>query len=866
MEIKLFKGKRPAVVAGMIATAGLGMALTAAPAVAAADELPRDGQAPAVEQGTLPSGAGSSDQVASGSLPDGSQGSDAVEPGGDATGSGSVAGNGEQGDPEQSGGETGNAPRPGDGGQTGGGEQVGSEVPGGETAADNEEQGEGEQPGDDIVPVEPGAPAVSNDVLANEVPTAGLPAPEADHAPGWGVDGRYYNSDGSVATGWLVTSERIDGTEGDIQRYWLGDDGSFLADRAERSFEAVLETGASGLFRLTSDGWVLRGWSGDGLFCADNDGRLWTGWAVTGELTGGRLERYWFDEETGEMARGRLVGESEGDASGYYAWALDDGRILRGKWDDGAGHVYVADNDGRLATAGTADGTGWLVTDRYDGGFQRYRIEWGGKGVGYYAHSGYFSAPSERGGAARNYFGLGGEGYVLRGVGKGVYGDWLMGDNDGALATGWVVTGEFGTGGRLERYWFDSSSAMAKGRLVGASEGDASGYYAWALDDGRILRGKWDDGAGHVYVADNDGRLATAGTADGTGWLVTDRYDGGFQRYRIEWGGKGVGYYAHTGFFWATPETGGASQRYFGVGGQGYILRGTTPWWNVMLIANNDGVLVGDYGSTIKAEHSNGNQYYGNWVVTDEFTGDLQRYFITGVEGQSGFFGGLIGKFSIGKNADGEPIEYYGRNDTGYVVRGSYRAPDGTYYYANNDGVLDNFVMLDGGQLTDVGRRIWDAIMNKSSNTQYLIAVDRIACRTVVFQGGAGNWKPIYDWGCATGNPKYNSGNGTIVGEFQIGGQPGSWADHRWTGAAGENYAYDNSHYRTENWVGQGVTYFTGFILNCGFHSTAGNHSDPSQLGQRISHGCIRLLEKNAQWIFHNAGLGTKVIILPDNY
>ncbi|WP_346675647.1 GH25 family lysozyme [Enorma phocaeensis] len=644
--------------------AGLGMALTAAPAVAAAEELPADG---------------------------GQQLAEAVEPGG-ATGSGDVAvAGGEQGGGQLPGdGQAGSGAE--DGSQPGDGSGSGSEEEGGGTedgtgaddsgsadeagdgtegdAADGEGAGKDEDP---AAGIEDGAPADGAPAAGD---AAGLPAPEADHAPGWGVDGRYYNSDGSVATGWLVTSERIDGTEGDIQRYWLGDDGSFLADRAERSFEAVLETGASGLFRLTSDGWVLRGWSGDGLFCADNDGRLWTGWAVTGELTGGRLERYWFDEETGEMARGRLVGESEGDASGYYAWALDDGRILRGKWDDGAGHVYVADNDGRLATAGTADGTGWLVTDRYDGGFQRYRIEWGGKGVGYYAHSGYFSAPSERGGAARNYFGLGGEGYVLRGVGKGVYGDWLMGDNDGALATGWVVTGEFGTGGRLERYWFDSSSAMAKGRLVGASEGDASGYYAWALDDGRILRGKWDDGAGHVYVADNDGRLATAGTADGTGWLVTDRYDGGFQRYRIEWGGKGVGYYAHTGFFWATPETGGASQRYFGVGGQGYILRGTTAWGLSVLLANNDGVMPGNEG----------------WIVSDAYGQGLQRYFAAPISGQTNFFGALTGFFHIvdghavsGRASDGAGY-YYGRSE-GYVLRGSMNV-NGEYLIADNDGVI----------------------------------------------------------------------------------------------------------------------------------------------------------------------------------
>ncbi|MCI7730177.1 MAG: hypothetical protein MSH62_01940, partial [Enorma burkinafasonensis] len=765
MEIKLFKGKRPAVVAGMIATAGLGMALTAAPAVAAADELPRDGQAPAVEQGTLPSGAGSSDQVASGSLPDGSQGSDAVEPGGDATGSGSVAGNGEQGDPEQSGGETGNAPRPGDGGQTGSGEQGGSEVPGGETAAGNEEQGEGGQPSDDIASVEPDAPAESDDVLANEVLTVEDEADQTDvELPTIGWTGNSYwdgttDEHGNAVqyTGWVVDDHAGTG----LQRYFV-ENGVVKADSV---FQQVL-AGVESWFYAQADGTILRGvgYKDGSPLIADNDGRLAEGWVVTDRFGQG-LQRYWFID--GELA-------SEGVHStggGSWTYVTDQGYVLRGKKDDYRGHVYLADNDGNLAALG-ADGcgSGWLVTGLYDGGgLQRYYID----GKAHAAVSGYFNVDASgvlhgEGGPGESYFGLGGEGYVLRGAGRGVRSDWLYADNDGKLARDeWVVTDAFGQG--LQRYWFDGTTIAGEGLYD-----TGGGWWTYVTDQGYVLRGKKDDYRGHVYLADNDGRLVS-----GDGWLVTGLYDGGaLQRYYID----GAAHAAVSGFF--TAELAGKTGGFFGLAGHGYVMRGATPWGNIMLIANNDGFLVTNQGHSITANHSSGKDYSGNWLVTDEFAGGLQRYFITDAysDASGDYFGALIGKFAIGKNAEGDPIEYYGRNDTGYVVRGSYRAPDGTYYYANNDGVLDNFVMLDGGQLTEVGRRIWDAIMNKSSNTQYLIAVDRIACRTVVFQGSAGNWKPIYDWGCATGNPKYNSGNGTIVGEFQIGGQPGSWADHRWTG------------------------------------------------------------------------------------
>ena len=845
MEIKLFKGKRPAVVAGMIATAGLGVALTAAPAVAAADELPQGGQAPAVEQGAA--------QGQQGGQPGGEAQTDGgAQPGGEQQGGGTQSDEGgqtggEQGGPEQPGDGTGSAAQPG-GGQAGGGQQGdGAQTqPGGEA-----QEGEGGQPGDGIVSVEPGVPAESNGVLSNEIMTvedvdgqadAGLPAIGWTGDSYW--DGTTDETGAAVQyTGWVVDDHAGAG----MQRYFV-ENGAVVVDKV---FQQVL-AGVESWFYAQEDGTILRGvgYKDGSPLIADNDGRLAEGWVVTDRFGQG-LQRYWFID--GELA-------SEGVHStcgGRWTYVTDQGYVLRGKKDNGAGRVYLADNDGRLATLGAdGNGSGWLVTDKYDGGLQRYYID----GGAHAAVSGYFNVDASgrlqpEGGAGESYFGLGGEGYVLRGTGRGVRNDWLVADNDGKLAKNeWVVTSAFGQG--LQRYWFDGTATIAKEGLYNTG----GGWWTYVTDQGFVLRGKKDNGWGRIYLADNDGRLVSG---DGDFWIVTGLYDGGaLQRYYID----GDAHAAYSGFF--TAELAGKTGTFFGRAGTGIVLRGAMVWGNTMLIADNDGFMVGSQGTSLIADHANGKDYQGNWLITDEYAGGFQRYFITEAysDDTGDYFGALIGKFAIGKNAEGEPIEYYGRNDTGYVVRGSYRAPDGTYYYANNDGVLDNFVMLDGGQLTDVGRRIWDSIMNKSSNTQYLIAVDRIACRTVVFQGSAGNWKPIYDWGCATGNPKYNSGNGTIVGEFQIGGQPGSWADHRWTGAAGENYAYDNSHYRTENWVGQGVTYFTGFILNCGFHSTAGNHSDPSQLGQRISHGCIRLLEKNAQWIFYNAGLGTKVIILPDNY
>ena len=87
-----------------------------------------------------------------------------------------------------------------------------------------------------------------------------------------------------------------------------------------------------------------------------------------------------------------------------------------------------------------------------------------------------------------------------------------------------------------------------------------------------------------------------------------------------------------------------------------------------MLLADNDGLLV----SNITSE---------GWLVTDKYDGELQRYRIDG--SCEGHLGAHLGYFEL--DGDG----YYGRYDTGYVVRNVvYTAPDGTKYYGNNDGVL----------------------------------------------------------------------------------------------------------------------------------------------------------------------------------
>lgn len=99
----------------------------------------------------------------------------------------------------------------------------------------------------------------------------------------------------------------------------------------------------------------------------------------------------------------------------------------------------------------------------------------------------------------------------------------------------WMSAGAYGA--KDGRLWVAADGRIATNRVIDPStKNDAGcGVRAFARPEGTIVRGKWNDGKGHTYLASNDGALCT----DRAGWLVTDRYDGGLQRYWLEDSGYG---------------------------------------------------------------------------------------------------------------------------------------------------------------------------------------------------------------------------------------------------------------------------------------------------------------------------------------
>lgn len=118
----------------------------------------------------------------------------------------------------------------------------------------------------------------------------------------------------------------------------------------------------------------------------------------------------------------------------------------------------------------------------------------------------------------------------------------------------------------------------------------------------------------------------------------------------------------------------------------------------------------------------------------------------------------------------------------------------------------------------------------------YVIKINKEACCVTVYRGNI----PIRAMACSPGNA-------TPVGTFAIGGQ---W---RWNTLMG-------------GVQGQYCSQISGNFL---FHSVLYNSRDPrtlipssyNNLGNRVSHGCVRLRVIDAKWLFDNCPPGTKIVI-----
>lgn len=528
--------------------------------------------------------------------------------------------------------------------------------------------GDDASPADEPMP-ESGIVSADDELLPSESLGASNDASSAapTFTTGWnrGEDGswRWYDEGATESRkGWLVTDQALDGSGSGLQRYWLDPlTGTLAVGRLISP-----EEGTGYWAYATEYGWVVRGThrveadDRTRIYLADNDGRLEeTGWVVTGDYTGGTLQRYYVDPESHAVVVGLSSQSGVSHTADYYDhYSTEDGYVLRGG-KELSGKKYYANNDGRLTMSD------WVVTDAFAGVLERYWATSDGSfltgnfvtGAGYRAY-------------AKN------DGTILRG-GSTINGERYWADNDGKITTGgWVVTGDF-TGGALQRYWADEDGSFYNEGLFDTGQG----YYAYAGEDATILRGKLfftdkrDDR--YVYLADNDGRLA--GDLGG-GWVVSDLYGDGLQRYWVD----PSTHAAKIGYFEAEAD----GQHYFGTE-FGYVLRGTKRFelsnsGKFVQVADNDGKLIENFVSG------------AGWHVTGAMTdGALQRYYLVA---SGGHLYAEVDLFEA--DQDGKTSLFYGHESTGYVSRNERISVNGKTYMSDNDGrliVATVRVYLDSG-------------------------------------------------------------------------------------------------------------------------------------------------------------------------
>ena len=147
--------------------------------------------------------------------------------------------------------------------------------------------------------------------------------------------------------------------------------------------------------------------------------------------------------------------------------------------------------------------------------------------------------------------------------------------------------------------------------------------------------------------------------------------------------------------------------------------------------------------------------------------------------------------------------------------------------------------------LTVNGSVSQDVINDMSSPTNYLIAVSRYDFETTVYQGSRGNWTPVRIMGCTVGE----TGSRTPSGTYKIESKGYSFSGPK-------NAAYpDYTCYYYSGFIGS--TYMFHSVL---YQPGTFNIIDNS-MGEDVSHGCIRLLLDDAEFIYRNIPLGTKVYI-----
>ena len=617
----------------------------------------------------------------------------------------------------------------------------------------------------------------SDEVQSLEEKNVEIPS---NSTPGWLLkegDWYYYDLNGTRASGWRYI--------GNVWYYFNGDNISKPGVMSKSTHQLI----NGNMFVFDASGAMQTGWilEPEGWYYADGSGALANGWRYVNGAW------YYLDGSNTEHPYLMLNNTKKTIAGCDYYFA--NGGAMRTGWILEPEGWYYADGSGALAN-------GWRYVN----------------GAWYYLDGSNTEHPY----------------LMLNNTKKTIAGCDYYFANGGAMRTGWILEPE-------GWYYADGSGALANGwRYVNG---------AWYYLDGSNTE--------HPYLMLNNTKKTIAGCdyyfANGgamrTGWILEPE-----------------------GWYYAREY--GTIKGWLYLGNLWYYLDGNNEEYPGLMVSGQDKVIAGEKYSFNPNGDMRAGWYMSNsgeWYYYDNYSGQIcsgwkyvnNNWYYLDPQDNNKMIPGGWKKFDNGYylfNSDGSMVTnwsyvngnwYYFSSDGLMRTGWQWIGNKWYYFYYENDshggvyGAMARATSIDGWQLQTDGSMLTDKQAEMSqmaqaynSNTNYLILVDRAACKVAVYAGRFGAWNNIMYWDCAPGK----ASTPTVSGTFTV---------------QGKGYYFDSGSAR--------CYWYTQFYGNYLFHSVLYSKYNGSLMDGRVgiplSHGCVRLQIDNAKWIYDNIPRGTKVVI-----
>ena len=458
---------------------------------------------------------------------------------------------------------------------------------------------------------------------------------------------------------------------------------------------------------------------------------------------------------------------------------------------------------------------------------------------------------------------------------------WYYADGSGALANGWrYVNGAW--------YYLDGSNTEHPYLMLNNTKKTIAGCDYYFVNGGAMRTG-WILEPEGWYYADGSGALANGWRYVNGAWYYLDGSNtehpylmlnntkktiAGCDYYFVNGGAMRTGWILEPEGWYYADGSGALANGWRYVNGAWYYLDGNNEEYPGLMVSGQDKVIAGEKYSFNPNGDMRAGWYMSNsgeWYYYDNYSGQIcsgwkyvnNNWYYLDPQDNNKMIPGGWKKFDNGYylfNSDGSMVTnwsyvngnwYYFSSDGLMRTGWQWIGNKWYYFYYENDshgGVygamaratsIDGWqLQIDGSMLTDKQAEMYQMAQAYNSNTNYLILVDRAACKVAVYAGRFGAWNNIMYWDCAPGK----ASTPTVSGTFTV---------------QGKGYYFDSGSAR--------CYWYTQFYGNYLFHSVLYSKYNGSLMDGRVgiplSHGCVRLQIDNAKWIYDNIPRGTKVVI-----